>query len=164
MRQLWTHAERPRPRHHVEMRAHHQLQWLWLCRLSVLCTFLNGAMTTLRTQLTSCLLKEQLATISSRDQESIAEASSSTGPVHTRISAQCWFAFKSLHCAMQGMSFGNKEQNWQDKEGVRSRVIRAALEVTGPLRHGRNHVQGNLLRNSLACHAASTLADQTTIR
>ena len=37
---------------------------------------------------------------------------------------------ESLHCAMQGMSFGNREQNWQDKEGVRSQVIRAALEVT----------------------------------
>jgi len=31
---------------------------------------------------------------------------------------------------MQGMSFGTKEQNWQDKEGVRSRVICSALEVT----------------------------------
>ena len=35
----------------------------------------------------------------------------------------------SVRRALQGMTFGYKDQNWQEEEGVR--VIHAALEVTG---------------------------------
>ena len=33
----------------------------------------------------------------------------------------------TLRCALQGMTFGYKDQNWQEEEGVR--VLHAALEV-----------------------------------
>ncbi len=38
-------------------------------------------------------------------------------------------ALLSVRHALQGMTFGYKDQNWQEEEGVR--VIHAALEVTG---------------------------------